>query len=183
MKHCMIHCMKRCINHCMNHCITCCRKHCIKHCIKHCMIHWDMLCMLTVRRRVVMVAHWPQRKLQCNHIRKLLLSPAILSPACASAGLALNRPATSITAVEFTGEGQMHLNALHLAEVFADDSNFRQQAMERLAAPLAQVLCLASQDFASAWLSGEQHLMQVILQGRLPHCYGSLLTLTCQVCL
>ena len=64
--------------------------------------------------------------------------------------------------VEFTGEGQMHINALHLAELLADDSNFRQQAMERLACPLAHVLCLPPQDFASAWASG------MCLLGRLP---------------
>lgn len=48
----------------------------------------------------------------------------------------------------------MHLNALHLAETLADDSNFRQKTMDKLAAPMAHALLLPPQDFASAWLAG-----------------------------
>lgn len=56
--------------------------------------------------------------------------------------------------VEFTGEGQMHLNSLHVAEVLSDDSNFRRRAMDKLAGPLAHVLLQTPQDFAAAWLAG-----------------------------
>ena len=59
---------------------------------------------------------------------------------CCLAGLALQRPKVAAIPVEFTGEGQMLLNSLQVVEVLADDSNFRQTAMERLAAPLAQAL-------------------------------------------
>lgn len=48
----------------------------------------------------------------------------------------------------------MQLNSLHVAEVLSDDSNFRQRAMDKLAGPLAHVLLLTPQDFASAWLAG-----------------------------
>ena len=48
----------------------------------------------------------------------------------------------------------MLLNSLQVVEVLADDSNFRQTAMERLAGPLAQALSLPPADFASAWLAG-----------------------------
>ncbi len=60
----------------------------------------------------------------------------------------------STVAVEFTGEGQMQLNSLHMAEVLTDDSNFRQRAMDSLAAPMAHALSQSPQDFASAWLAG-----------------------------
>lgn len=70
------------------------------------------------------------------------------------AGLALQRPKVSAVAVEFTGEGQMQLNSLHMAEVLTDDSNFRQRAMDSLAAPMAHALSQSPQDFASAWLAG-----------------------------
>ncbi len=70
------------------------------------------------------------------------------------AGLALQRPKVSTVAVEFTGEGQMQLNSLHMAEVLTDDSNFRQRAMDSLAAPMAHALSQSPQDFASAWLAG-----------------------------
>ena len=74
--------------------------------------------------------------------------------ACLHAGLALQRPRVSTVPVEFTGEGQMHLNSLHMAEVLTDDSNFRQRAMDSLAAPMAFALSQPPQDFASAWLAG-----------------------------
>ncbi len=70
------------------------------------------------------------------------------------AGLALQRPKVSAVPVEFTGEGQMQLNSLHMAEVLTDDSNFRQRAMDSLAAPMAHALSQSPQDFASAWLAG-----------------------------
>ena len=70
------------------------------------------------------------------------------------AGLALQRPKVSAVPVEFTGEGQMQLNSLHMAEVLTDDSNFRQRAMDSLAAPMAHALSQPPQDFASAWLAG-----------------------------
>ena len=56
--------------------------------------------------------------------------------------------------VDFTGEGQMHLNSLHVAEVLSDDSNFRKRAMDKLAGPLAHALLQTPQDFAAAWLAG-----------------------------
>lgn len=70
------------------------------------------------------------------------------------AGLALQRPKVDAVPVEFTGEGQMQLNSLHMAEVLTDDSNFRQRAMDSLAAPMAHALSQPPQDFASAWLAG-----------------------------
>lgn len=70
------------------------------------------------------------------------------------AGLALRRPKVADLPVEFTGEGQMHLNSLHVAEVLSDDSNFRKRAMDKLAGPLAHVLLQTPQDFAAAWLAG-----------------------------
>ena len=69
-------------------------------------------------------------------------------------GLALKRPRVADLPIEFTGEGQMQLNSLHVAEVLSDDSNFRQRAMDKLAGPLAHVLLLTPQEFASAWLAG-----------------------------
>ncbi|KAL3161982.1 hypothetical protein ABBQ38_009060 [Trebouxia sp. C0009 RCD-2024] len=72
------------------------------------------------------------------------------------AGLALKRPKVADLPIEFTGEGQMQLNSLHVAEVLSDDSNFRQRAMDKLAGPLAHVLLLTPQDFASAWLAGQE---------------------------
>ncbi|KAL0052476.1 hypothetical protein WJX82_002806 [Trebouxia sp. C0006] len=72
------------------------------------------------------------------------------------AGLALQRPKVSAVPVEFTGEGQMQLNSLHMAEVLTDDSNFRQRAMDSLAAPMAHALSQSPQDFASAWLAGQE---------------------------
>ena len=71
-----------------------------------------------------------------------------------SAGLTLQRPKSADIPVEFTGEGQMHLNSLHVAELLSDDSNFRHTAMKKLAAPMAQVLLLSPADFAAAWLAG-----------------------------
>ena len=64
------------------------------------------------------------------------------------------RPKMADLPVEFTGEGQMHLNSLHVAEVLSDDSNFRKRAMDKLAGPLAHVLLQTPQDFAAAWLAG-----------------------------
>lgn len=73
-------------------------------------------------------------------------------------GLALRRPKVADMPVEFTGEGQMHLNSLHVAEVLSDDSNFRQRAMDKLAGPMAHVLLQSPQDFAAAWLAGKPDL-------------------------
>ena len=80
-------------------------------------------------------------------------------------GLALRRPKAADIPVEFTGEGQMHLNSLHVAEVLSDDSNFRQRAMDMLAAPMAHVLLQSPQDFAAAWLAGRSFLLPCAAAG------------------
>ena len=67
--------------------------------------------------------------------------------------------------IEFTGEGQMHLNSLHVAEVLSDDSNFRKRAMDKLAGPLAHVLLQTPQDFAAAWLAGVYYVPPLSLLG------------------
>ena len=82
---------------------------------------------------------------------------AFIAVICCAAGLALQRLKVAAIPVEFTGEGQMLLNSLQVVEVLADDSNFRQTAMEKLAEPLAHALSLPPADFASACLAGRLH--------------------------
>eukprot|EP00884_Botryococcus_braunii_P008267 jgi/Botrbrau1/17441/Bobra.0054s0030.2 len=84
------------------------------------------------------------------------LAREIIDRAFHMTGTVLSRPLCALVPVASSGEGQMAINALQLIELLADDSNYRRDAMLKLAPNIADVLLLPMANFKSTWCAGEQ---------------------------
>lgn len=79
-----------------------------------------------------------------------MLTINVLAP-----GIVLSRLTPALMPVASSGEGQMAINALQLTELLADDSNYRRDAMIKLAPTIAGVLLLPLANFKSTWCAGK----------------------------